>query len=134
MSDDDVLYGYRLRLFALAAEIGVRAACRAMGVHHSTYYRWKARVDRWGLEALRPRERAPEQLRHSAEVEVDDHLMMLHALAALHRAQVPHDAIVTVAHASQSAISEHPARMHSPTIQSNLDRERLKNTAPISRL
>lgn len=57
VSDDDVLYGDRLRLFALAGEIGVRAACRAMGVHHSTYYRWKARVDRWGLEALRPRER-----------------------------------------------------------------------------
>jgi transposase InsO family protein len=57
MSNDDVLYGYRLRLFALAGEIGVRPACRAMGVHHSTYYRWKARVDRWGLEALRIRER-----------------------------------------------------------------------------
>ena len=28
-----------------------------MGVHHSTYYRWKAKVDRWGLEALRIRER-----------------------------------------------------------------------------
>jgi transposase len=26
-------------------------------VHHSTYYRWKRRVDRWGLEALRVRER-----------------------------------------------------------------------------
>lgn len=57
MSEDDVLYGYRLRLFALAGEIGVRAACRAMGVHHSTYYRWKRRVERWGLEALRVRER-----------------------------------------------------------------------------
>src|SRR5262249_14319405 len=57
VSDDDVLFGYRLRLFTLAAEIGVRAACRAMGVHHSTYYRWKARFDRWGLEALRVRER-----------------------------------------------------------------------------
>jgi len=45
VSDDDVLYGYRLRLFALAGEIGVRAACRAMGVHHSTYYRWKARQE-----------------------------------------------------------------------------------------
>ena len=32
MSEDDVLFGYRLRLFTLAAEIGVRAACRAMGV------------------------------------------------------------------------------------------------------
>jgi transposase len=28
-----------------------------MGVHHSTYDRWKAKVDRCGLEALRPRER-----------------------------------------------------------------------------
>jgi transposase InsO family protein len=35
----------------------VRPACRAMGVHHSTYYRWQARVERWGLEALRIRER-----------------------------------------------------------------------------
>jgi transposase InsO family protein len=57
MSDDDVLFGFRLRLFSLAGEIGVRPACRAMGVHHSTYYRWKRRVDRWGLEALRVRER-----------------------------------------------------------------------------
>jgi hypothetical protein len=81
---------------------------------------------------LRPRKRALEQLRHSAKVEVDDHLMMLHALAALHRAKVPHDAIVTVAHASQSAILEHRGRMHSPTIQSNLERERLRNTEQIS--
>jgi transposase InsO family protein len=57
MTHDDVLFGYRLRLFTLAGEIGVRQACRAMGVHHSTYYRWKSRVDRWGLEALRVRER-----------------------------------------------------------------------------
>ncbi len=57
MSHDDVLFGYRLRLFTLAEEIGVRPACRAMGVHHSTYYRLKAKVDRWGLEALQIRER-----------------------------------------------------------------------------
>ena len=57
MSHDDVLFGYRLRLFTLAEEIGVSPACRAMGVHHSTYYRLKRKVDRWGLEALRIRER-----------------------------------------------------------------------------
>jgi transposase InsO family protein len=57
MSHDDVLFGYRLRLFTLAEEIGVRPACRAMGVHHSTYYRWRAKTERWGLEALRVRER-----------------------------------------------------------------------------
>src|SRR5215213_113216 len=57
VSHDDVLFGYRLRLFTLAEEIGVRPACRQMGVHHSTYYRWKRAVDRFGLEALRVRER-----------------------------------------------------------------------------
>jgi len=58
MSEDDVLFGFRLRLFTLAEELGnVSAACRAMGVDRSTYYRLKRRVDRWGLEALRLRER-----------------------------------------------------------------------------
>jgi transposase InsO family protein len=58
VSHDDVLFGYRLRLFTLAEELGnVSAACRAMGVDRSTYYRLKRRVDRWGLEALRVRER-----------------------------------------------------------------------------
>lgn len=58
MSDDDVLFGFRLRLFTLAEELGsVSAACRAMGVERSTYYRLKRKTDRWGLEALRIRER-----------------------------------------------------------------------------
>ena len=57
MTQDDVLFGYRLQLFALAAERGVSQACRLMGVHRSTYYRWKTQVERQGLEMLRPRER-----------------------------------------------------------------------------
>jgi hypothetical protein len=35
--DDDVLFGYRLQFFALAAEREVSEACRVMGVHRSTY-------------------------------------------------------------------------------------------------
>jgi transposase len=57
MTESDVLFGYRLRLFALAGERGVSEACRLMGVHRSTYYRWRAQVERSGLEMLRPRER-----------------------------------------------------------------------------
>ena len=58
MGDDDVLFKFRLRLFSLAEELGnVRAACRAMGVHPSTYYHPKAKVEQSGLEMLRPRER-----------------------------------------------------------------------------
>jgi transposase InsO family protein len=58
VTEHDVLVGFRLRLFTLADELGnVSAACRAMGVDRSTYYRLKKKVDRWGLEALNVRER-----------------------------------------------------------------------------
>ena len=58
MTQDDLLYRFRLRTIAIAAELGnVRAACRAMGIHPSTYYRWKRQLDRHGPEILRPRER-----------------------------------------------------------------------------
>ena len=58
MTADDALYRFRLRVFALAQELwNVRAACRVMGIHHSTYYRWRTQAQRFGLELLRPRER-----------------------------------------------------------------------------
>jgi transposase InsO family protein len=51
VTNDDALYGFRLRLFALAREWGnVRAACRAMGVHPSSYYRWRRQLVRFGPE------------------------------------------------------------------------------------
>jgi transposase InsO family protein len=50
MTKDDVLFGYRLQLFDLAGRTTVCHACRTFGVHRSTYYRWKAQVDRQGLE------------------------------------------------------------------------------------
>ena len=57
MSEDDVLFGYRLQLVDLAGRVGVAAACRTFGVHRSTYYAWKGKIEREGLGALRPRER-----------------------------------------------------------------------------
>ena len=73
VTQDDLLYRFRLRVFAMAAELGnVRAACRAMGIHPSTYYRWKRQLDRHGPEILRPRERRtpadgePDQSRWSS--------------------------------------------------------------------
>lgn len=62
MTQDDVLFGYRLQLFDLAARTTVTEACRTFGVHRSTYYRWKAQVQRSGLEMLRPRERRRPQM------------------------------------------------------------------------
>jgi transposase InsO family protein len=57
LTNDDLLFRHRLRLFARAGEVGVSQACREMNFHRSTYYRWKDRVEREGLEILRPRER-----------------------------------------------------------------------------
>ena len=57
MSQDDVVFGYRLQLVDLAGRVGVAAACRTFGVHRSTYYAWKRKIEREGLGALRPRER-----------------------------------------------------------------------------
>ena len=57
MTNDDLLFRHRLRLFARARDVGVSQACRELGYHRSSYYRWKPFVERHGLEILRPRER-----------------------------------------------------------------------------
>jgi transposase len=62
MTQDDVLFGYRLQLFDLAGRTSVSHACRTFGVHRSTYYAWKRQVERSGLEMLRPRERRRPQM------------------------------------------------------------------------
>src|SRR3954468_20337030 len=66
MTEDDVLFGYRLQLFDLAARTTVSDACRVFGVHRSTYYRWKHQVDRSRLEMLRPQGAAPAGYAQSA--------------------------------------------------------------------
>jgi transposase len=72
---DDVLFGYRLQLFALAGERGVSEACRLLGVHRSTYYRWKHAVDRQGVEMLRPRERRRPQMPNQLSVLVEQKIV-----------------------------------------------------------
>jgi hypothetical protein len=58
LTQDDALYRFRVRVFGIAEEMGsVRAACRVMGIHPSTFYRWRAQVLRFGLDILHPRER-----------------------------------------------------------------------------
>src|ERR1700741_4016449 len=62
MTQDDVLFGYRLQLFDLAAGTTASHAGRPFGVRRSTYYACKRQVDRHGLEMLRPRERRRPQM------------------------------------------------------------------------
>ena len=75
MSHDDVLFGYRLQLFDLAGRTSVSHACRTFGVHRSTYYAWKAQVDRHGLEVLRPRERRRPKMPNQLSVLVEERIV-----------------------------------------------------------
>jgi transposase len=76
VTQDDLLYRFRLRTFAIAAELGtVRAACRAMGINPSTYYRWKRQLDRHGPEILRPRERRTPRMVNQTSVLVEQRVV-----------------------------------------------------------
>ncbi len=76
MTNDDVLYAYRLRVLASARELGsVAAACKLHGIHRSTYYRWKALVERFGTEILRPRERRRPQMPNAIPVLVEQRIV-----------------------------------------------------------
>ena len=75
MSEDDVLFGYRLQLLDHAARTTVSEACRTFGVHRSTYYRWKRLVDRHGLEVLRPRERRRPKMPNQLPAMVEERIV-----------------------------------------------------------
>lgn len=72
MTQEDVVYRFRLRTMALARDLGnVRAACRIMGIHASSYYRWRKQVERYGLEILRPRERRRPRMPNATPLPVE---------------------------------------------------------------
>ena len=75
MSEDDVLFGYWLRVFDYAARRSVSEACRVFGIHRSTYYVWKRRVERHGLEILRPRERRRPRLPNQLSPFVEERIV-----------------------------------------------------------
>jgi transposase InsO family protein len=76
VTQDDVLYRFRLRALALAQELGnVRAACRALGIHHSTFYRWQRMARRQGLEMLRPRERRAPQMPNATSPMIEQRVL-----------------------------------------------------------
>ncbi len=97
MTQDDVLFGYRLQLFDLAGRVGVSAACRTFGVHRSTYYAWKRQVDRHGLEMLRPRERRRPRMPNRLSPIVEERIVAF-ALVKAYRSspdlltEIPHPA------------------------------------------
>jgi hypothetical protein len=75
MTNDDVIHGFRLQLFDLAARTTVTNACRVFGVHRSTYYRWAAQVDRHGLVILKPRERRAPRMPNQTPQIIEERIL-----------------------------------------------------------
>ena len=75
MTQDDVLFGYRLQVFDLAGRTSVSEACRTFGIHRSTYYAWKQQVERGGLEMLRPRERRRPRMPNQLPAMVEERVV-----------------------------------------------------------
>jgi transposase InsO family protein len=75
VSEDDVLFGYRLRVLDYAARTSVSEACRVFGIHRSTFYVWKRRVERHGLGILRPRERRRPRLPNQLSPFVEERIV-----------------------------------------------------------
>lgn len=76
MTHDDALFKFRERALALAQELGnVRAACRPMGIHPSTFYAWRRQANRSGLNILRPRERRAPRMRNATSPVVEQRVL-----------------------------------------------------------
>jgi len=68
MKAEDVLFNLRSRLISLVAEEGLsaREACERVGVSTSTYYKYKRRYDKMGLDGLREQVRSEVEEKHLA--------------------------------------------------------------------
>jgi transposase InsO family protein len=75
VTNDDLLFKVRVRTLALAQEVGVGAACRVVGIHRSTYYRWKRLADRYGLDLLRPRERRAPRMPNAIPAHIEQRVI-----------------------------------------------------------
>jgi transposase InsO family protein len=75
MTKDDVLFGYRCQVFDLAGRTSISHACRTFGIHRSTFYAWKAQVDRGGLQMLRPRERRAPQMPNQLSAVIEERIV-----------------------------------------------------------
>ena len=81
MTHTEIIYRRRVALLALAEETGnVAAACRSFGISRTRYYEWKNRAERFGLEALMPKERRTPQMPSATPTHVVERLLTMAVL------------------------------------------------------
>jgi transposase InsO family protein len=74
----DIIYRRRVRVLEHAAESGnVAETCRTFGISRKTFYEWKHRAERYGLEALVPKARRSPQMPNATPTWVVNDLLTL---------------------------------------------------------
>jgi len=72
------VYQHRVRVLDHAREIdNVAETCRVFGVSRKTFYKWRNRAARYGLEALRPKGRRPPAMPNATPTHVIEALLGL---------------------------------------------------------
>jgi transposase InsO family protein len=74
----EIIYRRRLAVLEHAQRTGnVAEACRVFGISRTRYYEWKGVADRYGLEALMPKERRAPQMPDATPTHVLEALLTL---------------------------------------------------------
>ena len=77
----EIIYQRRLAVLAHAKRSGnVTETCAVFGISRTRYYEWKNRADRYGLEALMPKERRAPQMPSATPTHVVERLLTLAVL------------------------------------------------------
>src|SRR5438046_10349230 len=55
MTLDESIQGMRLHVIQRAQVVGGSAACREVGISPTVFYRWRRRLERYGVDGVHPR-------------------------------------------------------------------------------
>ena len=81
MTHAEIIYRRRLAVLEHAERAAnVAETCRTFGISRTRYYEWKNRADRYGLEALMPKERRAPQMPLATPTHVVERLLTLAVL------------------------------------------------------
>jgi transposase InsO family protein len=75
VTPEEIIHHRRVRVLERARETSVSEACRTFGVSRTTFYRWQARVEVGGLDALMPKGRRPPAMPNQTPAWVVDELL-----------------------------------------------------------